>query len=104
MPQLRVTRRNGSETLIEGPSGRSIMEILRDNVTEVLALCGGNCACATCHVFVDAGDFSRLPPASDGENELLEVSTYRQANSRLSCQILFSEALDGLRIRIAPED
>jgi len=105
MPELRVIKRDGTETLVDGASGQSIMEILRDNgFDEVLALCGGCCSCATCHVFVDAEDFGRLPPASQDENELLESSDHRQATSRLSCQIRFSHALDGIRVRIAPED
>lgn len=105
MPELRVTKRDGAETLVEGASGQSIMEILRDNgFDEVLALCGGCCSCATCHVYVDTKDVGRLPPASEDEKELLESSDHRQDNSRLSCQIRFSDALDGIRVRIAPED
>src|ERR1700733_5505515 len=95
MPKLWVTRRDGVETLVEGASGQSIMEILRNaGFDDVLALCGGNCSCAPCHVFVDAEYFKGLPPASEIENELLESSDHRQAISRLSCQITFSDALD----------
>ncbi len=81
------------------------MEILRDNgFTELLALCGGACSCATCHVFVDPAKLQLLKPMSEDENDLLDSSSHRKANSRLSCQIRFVEALDGLRITIAPED
>jgi ferredoxin, 2Fe-2S len=105
MAQLIVTTREGETRAIEATSGRSVMENLRDNgFDEVVALCGGSCSCATCHVFVDEEDFGRLAAVSSAENDLLDSSEYRQANSRLSCQLKFSDALDGLRVTIAPED
>lgn len=105
MAQLIVTTREGDTRSVAGADGRSVMENLRDNgFDEVVALCGGSCSCATCHVFVDDEDFDRLPPVSSAENDLLDSSEYRQPNSRLSCQLKFSDALDGLRVTIAPED
>jgi len=105
MAQLIVTTREGETRAVEGASGRSVMENLRDNgFDEVVALCGGSCSCATCHVFVDEADFDRLSPVSSAENDLLDSSEYRQPNSRLSCQLKFSDDLDGLRVTIAPED
>ena len=81
------------------------MEAIRDNgFDELLALCGGCCSCATCHVHVDP-EFADLLPAMTGdEDDLLDSSDDRDATSRLSCQIPFSDALDGLRVRIAEED
>jgi 2Fe-2S ferredoxin len=97
--------RDGIERSVEGAAGRPLMEILRDNdFEELLALCGGACSCATCHVFVDPEKLQLLPPMSENENDLLDSSAHRKANSRLSCQIPFSDALDGLRVAIAPED
>lgn len=105
MAKLTVVIRDGSEREIEGTPGLSVMEIIRDNgFDELLALCGGCCSCATCHVFVDPTYFNRLPAMSDDENDLLDSSSYRGATSRLSCQIPFGDELAGLKVRIAPED
>jgi 2Fe-2S ferredoxin len=105
LPTLFVTTLDGSELAVEAAAGRPVMEILRENgFEELLALCGGACSCATCHVFVDPGKLELLPPMSEDENDLLGGSMYRKPNSRLSCQIPFSEALNGLRVTIAPAD
>jgi len=71
---------------------------------DLLALCGGCCSCATCHVLVAEEQLSLLPAMSPDEDDLLESSDHRQANSRLSCQLEISDALDGLKVTIAPED
>ncbi len=105
MPQLRVTTRDGVETVIEGEAGLSVMEVIRDaGVDELLALCGGCCSCATCHVHVEPGFADRLPPMSEDENDLLDSSDHRDERSRLSCQIRFGDAIDGIGVTIAPED
>lgn len=105
MPKLIVVTREGEEKTFEGETGLSVMEIIRDNgIDELLALCGGCCSCATCHVIVDPADADRLPPISEDENDLLDSSDHRVETSRLSCQIPFSADLDGLRVTIAPED
>lgn len=105
MPQLHVTDRSGATRALEGEAGLSVMEIIRDGgYDELLALCGGSCSCATCHVHVDAAWLERVGPAGGDESELLESSDHRTANSRLSCQIAFAAALDGLAVTIAPED
>lgn len=105
MPKLVIVTREGEERAVQGEAGRSVMETIRDGgFDELLALCGGCCSCATCHVYVDAAFVALLPPIDDSENALLDSSAYRAANSRLSCQIPLSDALDGLRVTIAPED
>ncbi len=105
MPTLIVVDRSGREKAVTGESGLSVMEVIRDNgFDELLALCGGCCSCATCHVFVDAGWTKKVGGPSEDESDLLDSSGHRQANSRLSCQILFTDALDGLKVQIAPED
>ena len=105
MPQLIVVTREGETRAIEGETGLSVMEVIRDaGIDELLALCGGCCSCATCHVHVDAAYADRLPPMSDDENELLAISDDRDATSRLSCQIPFTDALDGMTVTIAKED
>ncbi len=81
------------------------METLRDaGIDEIMAICGGGCSCATCHVYVADEDWARLSPASSEEAELLEFSEHPSERSRLSCQIRMSDALDGLHLTIAPED
>lgn len=105
MPQLTVVTRQGEERTVEGEVGLSVMEVIRDNgFDELLALCGGCCSCATCHVHVDPAFTDRLPPMSEDEDDLLDSSSTRDATSRLSCQIQFTGALDGLKVRIAEED
>ncbi|MHA6721382.1 2Fe-2S iron-sulfur cluster-binding protein [Sphingomonas sp. RS2018] len=105
MPTLIVTTREGEERAVQGDAGLSVMEVIRDNgFDELLALCGGCCSCATCHVFVDPAFLDRLPPMTEDEDDLLDSSSDRNATSRLSCQLPFEDALDGLRVTIAPED
>ncbi|WP_044562889.1 2Fe-2S iron-sulfur cluster-binding protein [Azospirillum sp. B4] len=105
MPKLAIIARSGAETVVDGETGLSVMEIIRDaGLDELQALCGGSCSCATCHIFVDPAHFGRLPAPSADENDLLDSSSHRAATSRLSCQIAFTADLDGLRVTIAPED
>lgn len=105
MAKLIVTLRDGSEQEIEGQPGLSVMELIRDaGIDELLALCGGCCSCATCHVHIDPAFADKLPAMSEDENDLLDSSDHRDATSRLSCQVAFTEALDGLKVRIAEED
>ena len=105
MPTLIVTKRDGSTVELQGGAGLSVMEVIRDGgVDELLALCGGCCSCATCHVHVDPAFTAQLNPMSEDENDLLDSSDDRDATSRLSCQIPFGPALDGLRVTIAQED
>jgi ferredoxin, 2Fe-2S len=105
MPKLVVVTRDGQERAVDGDVGLSVMEVIRENgFDELLALCGGCCSCATCHVHVDAAWQDRLPKMSEDEDDLLESSDHRYCNSRLSCQIPFTADLDGLRVTIAPED
>jgi len=105
MPKLIVVTREGEERAVNGEAGLSVMEVIRENgFDELLALCGGCCSCATCHVHVDPEFAAKLPPMGEDENDLLDSSSDRDERSRLSCQIPFSDALDGLRVTIAAED
>jgi len=105
MPQLTVVNRAGEESTISVQDGLTVMEAIRDNgFDELLALCGGCCSCATCHVHVAPEFFDRLAPMSEDENDLLDSSSDRDELSRLGCQIPFSSDLDGLKVRIAAED
>ncbi len=105
MPKIVVVNRAGEEKTVEADAGLSLMEAIRDNgFDELLALCGGCCSCATCHVYVDPAFTDKVAPMSEDENDLLDSSDHRNETSRLSCQVQLSAALDGLRVTIAPED
>jgi 2Fe-2S ferredoxin len=105
MANLTIISRDGTEKTITGKEGWSVMENIRDaGFEELLALCGGNCSCATCHVHVDEEWLPALPPMGADEDDLLDTTDFRVASSRLSCQIQFGPELDGLRVQIAPED
>jgi 2Fe-2S ferredoxin len=105
MPIIHVTTREGEQRPVDATSGRSLMENLRDGgIDEILALCGGNCSCATCHVHVAQEWLDRLPPMSADEDDLLESSDDRRPDSRLSCQIPVTDALDGLSVTVAAAD
>lgn len=105
MPKIIVTLRDGTDKQIVGKTGISLMENLRDaGIDELLALCGGCCSCATCHVYVDDSFAAHIPPALEDENDLLDSSAHRRSSSRLSCQIRVGDNHEGLRISISPED
>jgi 2Fe-2S ferredoxin len=105
MARLVVIRRDGSQSVIEAEGGRSVMELIRDHgIDDLIAMCGGCCSCATCHVHVDPAFGASLPPMSGEESDLLDSAGSRDASSRLSCQIPFTEALDGLRVTVAQEE
>jgi len=105
MPKLIIVDRSGAEKELEATSGLSVMETIRDaGFDELLALCGGCCSCATCHVYVERGPAEARVPGSSDEDDLLESSGHRRAESRLSCQLILTEALSGLIVRIAPEE
>ena len=105
MPNITVVNQSGEETSVEATNGRTLMEVIRDNgFDELLALCGGCCSCATCHVHVDPSFMDKLPKLSEDENDLLDSSDHRNEFSRLSCQVPVTDALEGLRVTIAQED
>jgi ferredoxin, 2Fe-2S len=100
--KIRVTDQQGTEHELEGLEGWRAMEVIRDWGLDIKAECGGACSCATCHVYVGAGWSEKLSPPSHDEEDLLFTAPDRQANSRLSCQILLTEELDGLELTLAP--
>lgn len=105
MGSINVILRDGSRTQIPTNDDLSLMEAIRGGgVDDVLALCGGCCSCATCHVFADPAMDALSPPMSEDENDLLDSSSHRNERSRLSCQIRALDAFDGMTIEVAPED
>jgi 2Fe-2S ferredoxin len=105
VPRLTVITRDGGEHSFDAKGNSTVMEAIRDSgISELLAICGGCCSCATCHVHVDPDFAARLPAMTDDENGLLDGSEHRRDTSRLSCQIRVVDALDGLKVTIAPEE
>jgi len=103
MAKIHVTDRDGQEHVLEATKGWSVMEIIRENDLPIEAACGGCCACATCHVYVEEPWLDKLKGADGEEDRMLDEAYQVQENSRLSCQINFSDDLDGLKLKLAPE-
>lgn len=101
--RMFVTARNGEGIALSGEPGGTVMAILRD-AGLVEAMCGGQAACATCHVYLDAAWLDRIGPATGQEADMLDSSLERTESSRLSCQIALDDSLDGLAITIAPAE
>jgi 2Fe-2S ferredoxin len=104
MTLLRVVDRDGHEHEVDANTGFTLMENLRDLDYGVGAICGGMCACATCHVYVDPAWLAKLPAAQSDETDLLRDLSTRRENSRLSCQLKFTPDLAGLKVEIAPDE
>lgn len=105
MSRIRVTDRDGVEHEVEGTPGLKVMEILRELDYGVAAICGGLCSCATCHIYIHADWQARLPvPQSDEKELLAELVHFQEGRSRLSCQLEFTDELDGLKLSIAPDE
>ncbi len=104
MVKLVVTDKDGREVAVDARPGLSIMENIRALPRSVEAICGGMCACATCHVYVDPNWVGTLPPRSYEEQSMLQGhASFDAERSRLSCQIVVREAFDGLRLMVAPD-
>jgi len=99
--KIHVTDQDGQEHELEGLDGWRAMEVIRDWGLNIKAECGGAASCATCHVYVDDAWLDRLAAPGDDEEDLLYTARDRRPNSRLSCQILLSEDLDGLRLTLS---
>ncbi len=102
MITINVTDEKGAAHTLQGIVGWQLMEVLRDAGMKIPAECGGACACATCHVYVDEAWMEKLPAISVDEQHMLDEALGQEDNSRLSCQIILSEALDGLKVTVAP--
>jgi 2Fe-2S ferredoxin len=101
--RLIVTDREGKVHELKGREDWSAMEVIRDANLPLSAECGGACACATCHVYVDDAWVAKLPTAQQQEIDMLDFGVAVQENSRLSCQIKMTDEIDGLQVTLAPE-
>lgn len=101
MPLIKFINHDGTEREVHAASGTSVMHAAVDNgVSGILGDCGGACSCATCHCYVDEAWQARTGKATDVEGQMLDFVMDRQPNSRLSCQIIVEDELDGLVIRL----
>ena len=100
--KILVTDQEGVEHELEGLEGWRAMEVIRDWGLNIKAECGGSCTCATCHVWVDPNWFGKLPERSDDEEDLIYSTLNQKPTSRLSCQIILNDDLDGLKLTLTP--
>lgn len=101
MPKITFIEHDGTEHSVDGEVGLSVMRAAIDNlVPGIDADCGGECSCATCHVYVDPAWMDTVGQPEDREESMLDLNPEREANSRLSCQIPVREELDGLVVKV----
>ena len=101
MPKITYIEHNGKSHKIEVPNGFSVMEgAIQNNIPGIDADCGGSCACATCHVYVEEKWFDKLPKKESAEEDMLDMAYEPKKNSRLSCQILVEDSLNGLVVKM----
>jgi ferredoxin-2, mitochondrial len=104
MVRVRFISADGAQTdEIEAPVGSCLLEVAQDHGQPLEGTCEGQMACSTCHVIIAAEDFARLPKAVEEEEDMLDFAACTTRTSRLSCQIMLSEALDGITVQIPPE-
>ena len=105
MPKIIYQTRDGSRHEVEVETGYSVMEgAINNNIEGIVAECGGACACATCHGYIDEAWVEKLTAMDDMEDSMLDAAFERKANSRLTCQIEVSDELDGLVVHVAEND
>ena len=101
MTKITYIEHSGKSHTIEVANGLSVMEgAVQNNIPGIDADCGGAMACATCHVYVKEDWFNKLPKKEDGEEDMLDMAFEPKNNSRLSCQLIVSDELDGLEVNI----
>ena len=100
MPKMTFVLRDGSRKEVDAPLGLSVLEIAHRNHIDIEGACEGSLACSTCHVVVENVWFDKLAPASDDEEDMLDLAFGLTHTSRLGCQIRITEALDGLEVKL----
>tara|TARA_Y100001970_G_scaffold3918_1_gene4507 strand:+ start:197 stop:517 length:321 start_codon:yes stop_codon:yes gene_type:complete len=101
MPKITYIEHSGKTHTVEVASGLSVMEgAVQNNIPGIDADCGGSMACATCHVYVKEEWFNKIPKKEDGEEDMIDMAFEPKKNSRLSCQIMVSDQLEGLVVDI----
>jgi len=100
MIRVRFEAASGAVQEVQAPPGARLLEVAQNAGQPLEGTCEGQMACSTCHVIVTPADFDRLPPASEAEEDMLDLAMGAVRTSRLACQILLTEALDGLTVRM----
>ena len=101
MPKITYIEHNGKSHKIEVANGLTVMEgAVQNNIPGIDADCGGSCSCATCHVYVDEKWFNKLSKSEEGEQDMLDMAYEPKKNSRLSCQLIVSDELEGLVVNL----
>lgn len=100
MPRITFVERNGTRREVEAPLGMSVMEVARRHDIDIEGACEGSLACSTCHVIVDPQWYGRLKEASEEEEDMLDLAFNLTRTSRLGCQIIVTEELDGLVVQL----
>jgi len=103
MPKLTFVNKDGSETTIDAPIGLSILEVAHHNDIDLEGACEGSLACSTGHVIIDKEFYDKLDEASEEEEDMLDLAFGLTSTSRLGCQIIITEKLDGLRVKLPKE-
>ncbi len=103
MPRMIFIERDGNRKEVEAPVGLSVLEIAHENDVDIEGACEGSLACSTCHVIVDPVWFDKLPEPSEDEEDMLDLAFGLQATSRLGCQLIITEELDGLTVKLPAE-
>jgi 2Fe-2S ferredoxin len=105
MPKISFLNASGNVEQVDAKAGLTLMEVAVDNnIAGIVAECGGACACATCHAYIDEAWLDKLPAMDDMEDAMLDSALDRRPNSRLSCQIEISDDLDGLALTVADNE
>ena len=100
MPKMTFVKADGTELTVEVPNGISVLEVAHKNGISLEGACEGSLACSTCHVIVDSAWYPKLKPASEDEEDMLDLAFGLTHTSRLGCQIMMSDALDGLKVAL----
>jgi 2Fe-2S ferredoxin len=100
MPKMTFIERNGNRREVEAPLGLSVLEVAHKYGVDIEGACEGSLACSTCHVIVDPAWFNKLVPPTEDEEDMLDLAFGLEATSRLGCQIVITEALDGLVLKL----
>ena len=103
MTKIIVKDREGKVQELSADIGLTLMEIIRDAGMDIEAACGGCCACATCHLYIDKNWYSKLLPKEEDEESMLDQAFNVKDNSRLGCQLEFNEELDGIKVELGKE-
>ncbi len=102
MPKMTFIERDGTRREVDAPVGYSVLEVAHKHGVDIEGACEGSLACSTCHVIVDAGWFKKLAAPTEDEEDMLDLAFGLTQTSRLGCQIVLTEALDGLVVKLPP--